>query len=224
MSRLRAAATISSLTLLSRISGLVRDILIARAFGAGSLTDAFWVAFRIPNLLRRLFAEGAFSQAFVPILGEAKSQESPARVQQLMDRVAVLLTLAVMGVTVLGVLGAPVVVSVMASGLRHADRAGDFAAAVTMTRVVFPDLVCMALVALASGILNTWRHFAVPAFTPILLNLSMIGASLWLVEAFSLPIYALAVGVMIGGIAQLAVQLIALRRLGVCPRWSSPRE
>ncbi|MCK9508594.1 MAG: murein biosynthesis integral membrane protein MurJ [Pigmentiphaga sp.] len=224
MSLLRAAATISSLTLLSRISGLVRDILIARAFGAGSLTDAFWVAFRIPNLLRRLFAEGAFSQAFVPILGEAKSQESPARVQQLMDRVAVLLTLAVMGVTVLGVLGAPVVVSVMASGLRHADRAGDFAASVTMTRVMFPYIVCMALVALASGILNTWRHFAVPAFTPILLNLSMIGASLWLVNAFSLPIYALAVGVMIGGIAQLAVQLIALRRLGVCPRWSSPRE
>lgn len=221
MSLLRAAATISSLTLLSRISGLIRDILIARTFGAGSLTDAFWVAFRIPNLLRRLFAEGAFSQAFVPILGEAKAQESPERVQQLMDRVAVLLTLAVMAVTLLGVIGAPVVVSVMASGLRHAERAQDFAAAVTMTQVMFPYIVCMALVALASGILNTWRHFAVPAFTPILLNLSMIGSSLWLIDTFSLPIYALAAGVMVGGVLQLGVQVVALQRLGICPRWKT---
>src|SRR5690606_30467312 len=129
MSLLRAAATISSLTLLSRISGLVRDILIARAFGAGSLTDALWVAFRIPNLLRRLFAQGAFSLAVVPILGQTTSQESPASVHQLLARVAMLLTLSVLAVTALGVVGAPVVVSVMASGLRHAVRAGDFAAA-----------------------------------------------------------------------------------------------
>ncbi|NLC36861.1 MAG: lipid II flippase MurJ, partial [Alcaligenaceae bacterium] len=120
MGLLRSAATVSSFTLLSRITGLVRDVLIARAFGAGPLTDAFWVAFRIPNLLRRLFAEGAFSQAFVPILGELRSQSDHDKVRRLLDRVALLLTLAVMLVTVLGMLGAPWVVSLIASGLRSA--------------------------------------------------------------------------------------------------------
>lgn len=220
MSLFRSAATISSFTLLSRITGLIRDILIARAFGAGPLTDAFWVAFRIPNLLRRLFAEGAFSQAFVPILGEARNQRSTQEVHVLLDRVALLLTFALAAITVIGIMAAPWVVSAMASGMRTAARQSEFAAAVWMTRMMFPYIVCMSLVAFASGVLNTWSRFAIPAFTPVLLNLSMIAASLFLVAWFDTPIYALAVGVMAGGVAQLLVQWVALARLGLLPRYS----
>ncbi|MBO9355531.1 murein biosynthesis integral membrane protein MurJ [Bordetella petrii] len=218
MGLFRSAATVSSFTLLSRITGLVRDILIARAFGAGPLTDAFWVAFRIPNLLRRLFAEGAFAQAFVPILGAARTERSDADVRTLLDRVAVLLTLALMAVTLLGILAAPWVVTAMASGLRGAARGTEFGAAVWMTRVMFPYILCMSLVAFASGVLNTWRRFAVPAFTPMLLNLAMIAACLWLAPRMDVPIYALALGVMAGGVAQLAIQWAALARLGLVPR------
>ncbi|MFC3863749.1 murein biosynthesis integral membrane protein MurJ [Alcaligenes aquatilis] len=220
MGLFRSAATISGLTLLSRITGLARDILIARAFGAGPLTDAFWVAFRIPNLLRRLFAEGAFSQAFVPILGQVRKEHGQDKVQQLLDRVALLLAFAVMLVTVIGILAAPWVVSAMASGLTAPERQTEFGAAITMTRMMFPYIICMSLVAFASAVLNTWSRFAVPAFTPILLNLSMIGASLFLVQYMDTPIYALAVGVMIGGLAQLLVQWAALARLGLLPRFS----
>ena len=222
MSLLRAAATVSGLTLLSRMTGLVRDVMIARAFGASALTDAFWVAFRIPNLLRRLFAEGAFAQAFVPILGQARNQHEPEVVKQLLDRVAQTLFIALCVVTLLGVLGAPLVVMVIASGLTEASRATDFEAAVWMTRLMFPYIVCMSLVAFASGVLNTWRHFAIPALTPALLNLSMIGASLYLSELFSRPIYALAAGVMLGGLAQFAVQWWALWRLSLRPKLFGP--
>ncbi len=221
MGLLRSAATVSSFTLLSRITGLVRDVLIARAFGAGPLTDAFWVAFRIPNLLRRLFAEGAFSQAFVPILGELRSKSDHQEVRRLLDRVALLLTIAVMLVTLLGIIATPWVVSAMASGLRAASRQTEFEAAVWMTRMMFPYIVCMSLVAFASGVLNTWSRYAVPAFTPILLNLSMIAASLFLVAWFEVPIYALAVGVMVGGVLQLAVQWAALGRMGLLPRFNA---
>ncbi|WP_251863358.1 murein biosynthesis integral membrane protein MurJ [Achromobacter sp. Marseille-Q4962] len=220
MSLFRSAATVSGLTLLSRVSGLVRDILVARAFGAGPLTDAFWVAFRIPNLLRRLFAEGAFSQAFVPILGAARANRGEDAVRTLLDRVALLLTLALMAITLAGIAAAPWVVSAMASGLRGAARETEFGAAVWMTRMMFPYILCMSLVAFASGVLNTWRRFAVPAFTPVLLNLAMIGACLWLAPIMAVPIYALSVGVMAGGVAQLAVQWAALARLGLTPRLS----
>jgi len=206
--------------MVSRITGLIRDILIASAFGAGPLTDAFWVAFRIPNLLRRLFAEGAFSQAFVPILGQVRNQDSHERVRILLDRVALLLTGALMLVTLIGVVAAPWVVSLMASGMRAAHRQAEFSAAVDMTRMMFPYIICMSLVAFASGVLNTWSRFAVPAFTPVLLNLCMIGASLLLTSLFDVPIYALAAGVMIGGIAQLTVQWVALAKLGLLPRYS----
>lgn len=140
MSLLRAAATVSSLTLLSRITGLARDILIARAFGAGALTDAFWVAFRIPNLLRRLFAEGAFAQAFVPILGEVRNQHESEAVKTLLDRVAITLFLVLSLTTILGVIGAPWVVMAMASGLTEPQRASDFESAVWMTRMMFLTL------------------------------------------------------------------------------------
>ncbi|WP_397475236.1 murein biosynthesis integral membrane protein MurJ [Pusillimonas sp.] len=218
MSLIRSAATVSGLTLCSRITGLFRDILIASSFGAGPLTDAFWVAFRIPNLLRRLFAEGAFSQAFVPILGEVRNKEPADAVQLLLDRVALLLTLALMGVTLLGIIAAPWVVSAMASGLLVESKQTAFDAAVWMTRLMFPYILCMSLVAFASGVLNTWSRFAVPAFTPVLLNLSMIGACLFLTPYFEVPIYALAAGVMLGGVAQLAMQWVALSRLGLRPR------
>ncbi|NLY65484.1 MAG: murein biosynthesis integral membrane protein MurJ [Alcaligenaceae bacterium] len=218
MSLLRSAATISGLTLLSRITGLARDILIARTFGASPLTDAFWVAFRIPNLLRRLFAEGAFSQAFVPILGEARNKNPEEKVKILLDHVATILTFALMTVTLLGVVATPWIVTLMASGMSKPENQTAFDAAVWMTRVMFPYILCMSLVAFASGVLNTWRNFAVPAFTPVLLNISMILASLFLTGYFSTPIYALAVGVMAGGIAQLAIQWLALGKLGLIPR------
>jgi putative peptidoglycan lipid II flippase len=220
MGLFRSAATVSSFTLLSRITGLIRDIFIASSFGAGPLTDAFWVAFRIPNLLRRLFAEGAFAQAFVPILGQTREQESPERVRELLDRVALLLTVALMAVTLIGMLAAPWVVSAMASGMLNAERQTEFEAAVWMTRAMFPYILCMSLVAFASGVLNTWRRFAVPAFTPVLLNLCMILACLFLLPYFSTPVYALAVGVLAGGVAQLTVQWAALARLGLLPRYS----
>ena len=220
MGLFRSAATISGLTLLSRITGLARDILIARAFGAGPLTDAFWVAFRIPNLLRRLFAEGAFSQAFVPILGQVRKEHEQDKVQQLLDRVALLLTAAVMLVTAIGMVAAPWVVSAMASGMTAPERHTEFNAAIDMTRMMFPYIICMSLVAFASAVLNTWSRFAVPAFTPILLNLSMIAASIFLAQHMETPIYALAVGVMVGGFAQLLVQWMALSKLGLLPRFS----
>ena len=175
MSLFKSAATISGLTFLSRITGLARDIIIARAFGASALTDAFWVAFRIPNLLRRLFAEGAFSQAFVPILGAYKEQYEEEEVKHLIDHVTLILGATLLLVSLLGALFAPLIVSIMASGIAR-DGGKPFEAAVWMTRVMFPYIFCMSLVALASGVLNTWRKFAIPAFTPILLNLSMIGA------------------------------------------------
>jgi putative peptidoglycan lipid II flippase len=224
MSMLRAAATVSSFTLLSRITGLARDIVIARAFGAGALTDAFWVAFRIPNLLRRLFAEGAFSQAFVPILGQVRNEhaEQPEAIRVLLDRVALTLFLALFVITLIGVIGAPWVVMAMASGLTNPARAAEFDAAVWMTRLMFPYIICMSLVAFASGVLNTWRKFAVPAFTPVLLNLSIIGSSVLLAGHLKQPIYSLAVGVTIGGMAQFAMQWWALSRLELRPRLLSP--
>jgi len=218
MALLRFAATVSGLTLLSRVTGLARDVIIASAYGAGPLTDAFWVAFRIPNLLRRLFAEGAFSQAFVPILGQVRAQDSPQAVRELLDRVARLLTLALMIVTALGVLAAPWVVGAMGSGMLAPERQTEYQSAVWMTRAMFPYIMCMSLVALASGVLNTWSRFAVPAFTPVLLNLAMIAASVWLSPWMEPPTHALALGVMAGGLLQLTVQWHALTRLGLRPR------
>ncbi|WP_028357815.1 murein biosynthesis integral membrane protein MurJ [Brackiella oedipodis] len=231
MSLFKSAATISGLTLLSRISGLARDVVIARTFGSNALTDAFWVAFRIPNLLRRLFAEGAFSQAFVPILGAHKEKYSANEVKTLVDHVTLVLASVLLLVSILGAIFAPVVVWIMATGMEHSqDSHSPFASAVWMTRVMFPYIFCMSLVALASGVLNTWRKFAIPAFTPILLNLSMIASCFLWVDYFSEPIYALAVGVMIGGVLQLLVQWLALHKIGMLPRphlrlksaWSNP--
>ncbi len=218
MSLLKSASIVSLLTLASRITGLVREQLFASAFGASATTDAFQVAFRIPNLLRRLFAEGAFSQAFVPILGETRTKQGDEATRTLIDAVATVLFWALLVVSVLGVVGAPVLVWMMASGLKDS---GGLDAAVLMTRWMFPYIGCMSLVALSAGILNTWGHFAVPAATPVLLNLAVIAATVFLAPVFGRlgfdPVLAVAVGVMIGGVLQLAIQIPALRRRGVLP-------
>ena len=217
MNLLRTLAKVSSLTLLSRILGFVRDFVIARTFGAGMLTDAFFVAFRLPNLLRRLFAEGAFSQAFVPLLAEYRNQRGPEETRLLVDRVATLLFLIVLLVAALGVIGAPLLIYATAPGF--VSDAEKFGLTVTLTRIVFPYILFMSLVALAAGILNTWSRFALPAFTPVLLNLSFIGMALFAAPWFDPPVLVLAWAVFLGGVLQLAIQLPALRRIGMLPRF-----
>ncbi len=218
MNLLKALATISSMTLLSRILGFVRDFVIARVFGAGMVTDAFFVAFKLPNLLRRLFAEGAFSQAFVPILGEYKNKRGEVETKALVDHVATLLFLATLLVTLLGMLAAPAFVYISAPGF--AKDADKFALTVELTRITFPYILFMSLVALSGGILNTWSRFNVPAFTPVLLNLSFIGMALFAVPFFERPIIALGWAVFIGGAIQLAFQLPSLHKIGMLPRFS----
>lgn len=216
MNLLRALATVSGMTLLSRILGFVRDFVIARAFGAGIATDAFFVAFRLPNLLRRMFAEGAFSQAFVPILGEYRNRLGPEATHSLVSRVATLLGLVVAGVAALGALLAPLIIQISAPGF-SAD-ADKFELTVQLTRITFPYIFFMAMVALAGGVLNTWSRFAIPAFTPVLLNLSFIGMALFAAPWFDPPVLALAWAVFIGGLLQLLLQLRPLARLGMLPR------
>ena len=220
VSLLKSASVVSIFTLASRVTGLVRELLMASMFGASALTDAFNVAFRIPNLFRRLFAEGAFSQAFVPVLAASRAQHGDEATKEVIDSAATALAWSVLGLSILGVLVSPWLVWAMASGLQQDARGYD--AAVNMTRWMFPYIAFMSMVALSAGILNTWKRFAVPAATPVLLNVSVIGATWWLapwlakqgVEA----IYALPVGVMVGGVLQLALQIPALARLGLLPR------
>lgn len=218
MSLLKSASIVSLLTLASRITGLVRDLLMASTFGVSAMTDAFWVAFRIPNMLRRMFAEGAFSQAFVPVLATSKEQDGEAATHALINAVATLLTLALLITCVLGVAGAPILVYVLASGLAPTG----FDAAVTMTRWMFPYIACMSLVALGAGVLNTWKNFAIPAATPVLLNVAMIAAAWlgapWFQRMGMEPIYAMAGGVMLGGVLQLGAILLGLKRMGLLPR------
>jgi putative peptidoglycan lipid II flippase len=217
MNLLRALATVSSMTLLSRILGFARDFFVARVFGAGLLTDAFFVAFRIPNLLRRMFGEGAFSQAFVPILAEYRSRESAEETRRLVDSVSTALFLALVVTAALGMALAPIVVYVTAPGF--AADAGKFSITVTMLRITFPYILFISLVALAAGVLNTWSRFAVPAFTPVLLNVSMIAGAAAFADRFDPPVLALAWAVFVGGLLQLAFQLPFLAKIGMLPRW-----
>jgi putative peptidoglycan lipid II flippase len=213
---LRAAATVSGLTLMSRVTGLVRDLIISRVFGASAETDAFNVAFRLPNLLRRLFAEGAFQQAFVPILAEVRAREPEPRTREVVDHVASALFWAVLIASVLGVFAAPVLVWLVASGLARDPATFDLAT--LMTRWMFPYILFMSLVALSAGVLNTFRRFSVPAFTPVLLNLSFIVCAVWLAPRMAQPILALAVAVVAGGVLQLALQWPALAQIDMLPR------
>jgi len=217
MSLLRALATVSSMTLVSRILGFVRDLVIARVFGAGLATDAFFVAFKLPNLLRRLFAEGAFSQAFVPILAEYKNRRGEADARLLVDHVAAFLALALFVVTLIGVLAAPAIIYITAPGF--AQTPGKFDLTVDLLRITFPYIFFISLTAFAGGILNTFSRFSVPAVTPALLNLSFIAFALWGAPHFDPPVKALAWAVFAGGIAQLALQVPFLARIGMLPRF-----
>lgn len=218
MNLLRAAGLVSAMTMLSRITGLLREILISTLFGASAMTDAFLVAFRIPNMLRRLFAEGAFAQAFVPAIAAERAAAGDAATKTLIDATASVLAVVLLVLSVLGVLAAPGLVWLMGAGLKGEAQV----AAVDMTRLMFPYIACMSMVALAAGILNTWKRFAVPAVTPVLLNVAVVACGVGLhgpmARAGWPAIYALAVGVMVGGALQLALQVPALARLGLLPR------
>ncbi|OGA54656.1 MAG: murein biosynthesis integral membrane protein MurJ [Betaproteobacteria bacterium RIFCSPLOWO2_12_FULL_62_13] len=217
MNLLRAVAAVSSMTLISRIFGFIRDVVIARVFGAGLATDAFFVAFKIPNLLRRLFAEGAFSQAFVPILAEYKNRRGGEDTRLLVDHVAALLGLALFAVTLIGVVAAPLIIYVTAPGFTATPEKFDLT--VSLLRVTFPYILFISLTALAGGILNTYSRFSVPAFTPVLLNLSFIVFALWVAPYFDPPVLALAWAVFTGGVLQLAFQVPFLLRLKLLPRF-----
>ncbi|MDP1559455.1 MAG: murein biosynthesis integral membrane protein MurJ [Nitrosomonas sp.] len=217
MNLLRILATISSMTFISRILGFLRDVLIARIFGAGAATDAFIIAFRIPNLLRRLFAEGAFSQAFVPILAEYKNCRTEEETHDLIDHVAKLLGLTLFVITVIGVFSAPLIIYASAPGFTADPE--KFELTVALLQITFPYIFFISLVSLAGGILNTYGKFFVPALTPALLNLSFIGCALWLAPRMDPPILALAWAVFIGGVLQLAFQIPFLIRIKRLPRF-----
>ena len=217
MNLLRALFAVSSMTLLSRILGFVRDTVIARVFGAGLYTDAFFVAFKIPNLLRRLFAEGAFSQAFVPVLAEYKNREGDEATHVLVDHVAAFLSVTLLAVTALGVAAAPLIIYLTAPGF--AANPQKLALTADLLRITFPYILFISLTSLAGGILNTYSRFSVPAFTPVLLNLSFIVFGLWLAPYFSPPVMALAWAVLCGGVLQLALQIPILARIGMRPRF-----
>ena len=224
MNLLRAAASVSGMTLLSRITGFVRDTLIAIHFGAGATADAFFVAFRIPNLLRRLFAEGAFSQAFVPVLGQWRNERGEEATRTLSAKVLGVLVVALLVVTVIGVLAAPVLVYVIASGF--AADAQKFQLTVTMLRICFPYILFISLVSFAAGMLNTYGRFKAAAFAPVLLNLSFIGFILLALPRFDRPVIALAVAVFVGGVAQLVFLFACLAKIGMLtmPRWDPKDE
>ena len=209
---LKATGVLGSATMLSRIMGMVRDMVVARLFGAGMATDAFFAAFQIPNLLRRFFAEGALTAAFVPTFSETLVQEGEERARELANICFTLLTMVVAFVTLLGIIFSPAIVKLMFPGF--AAVPGKFELTVLLNRVMFPYLFFISLVALCMGILNTLRHFFTPAISTVFLNLSMILCALFLRPFFQYPITALAVGVLVGGLLQLLLQLPVLWKKG----------
>lgn len=222
MNLLKALAKVGSMTFVSRILGFVRDTLIARVFGAGMLSDAFIVAFKIPNLLRRVSAEGAFSQAFVPILAEYKSQRSFEETHSLINRVATWMGIILVGVTLLGMLAAPLIVALIAPGFT-ADHA-KMQLTIELLRITFPYIFFISLVSMAGGVLNTYNKFGIPAFTPVWLNVSMIVAVLFFADHFAEPIKALAWAVFFGGFLQLIFQIPFLKQIGLLPKFELKRD
>jgi len=204
------------MTTISRFMGLARDIIFAHVFGANAGTDAFFVAFKIPNFLRRLFAEGAFAQSFVPVFSEYKETRSREALVDLLDHVAGSLGGVLLLITTICMAGAPLVVMIFAPGF--ADEADRFALTTEMLRITFPYIFFISLVAFSGGILNSFNQFAVPAFTPVFLNICLIGAAIWLSPLFDQPIIALAWGVALAGFTQLAFQIPFLIKLGLMPR------
>ena len=213
---LKSTGIVSGMTSLSRVTGFVRDMVYAQMFGAGAGTDAFFVAFRIPNFLRRLFAEGAFSQAFVPVFSEYQTQRPREELQELVNQVAGTLGAILLLITAIGVLAAPVLILLFAPGFT-AD-AGKYELTVAMLRITFPYLLFISLTAFAGGVLNSCGKFAIPAVTPVLLNLTMIAAALWLAPQMEQPVVGLAWGVFIAGIIQLSFQVPFLRQVKLLPR------
>ena len=224
-SLLRSSLLVGTMTMLSRVLGLARDVVVANYFGASGSADAFFVAFKIPNFLRRLFAEGAFAQAFVPVLSEYRTQRDHAEVQSLVNKVAGSLGLVLLLITLVAVIAAPVLTAIFAPGFYlHAEE--KFQLASHMLAITFPYLMLISLTAFAGAILNSYEHFVVPAFTPVLLNLCLIGSAIFLSPYFDQPIVALAWGVLMAGAVQLVFQLPFLLRLSLLPRpvvdWQDP--
>ncbi len=217
MKLLKSTATVGGATILSRILGFVRDVVLAKMFGVSGETDAFFLAFRIPNFMRRLFAEGSFSLAFVPVLSEYKAAGDREALRDLIDHVTGTLAAILLVITAIGIFAAPLVLSVFAPGWVADDRP-EFNLSAGMLRITFPYILLISLTALAGGILNTFERFLVPALTPVLLNLSLIAAALLLVDHMAVPVTALAWGVLLAGFAQLLIQIPALMRLGLMPR------
>lgn len=218
MNLLKSLAAVSSMTMFSRVLGFARDAIVARVFGAGMATDAFFVAFKLPNLLRRIFAEGAFSQAFVPILAEYKNQQGEEATRTFVAYVSGLLTLVLAVVTLLGMLAAPWVIYITAPGF--ATTPDKFALTSALLRITFPYILLISLASLVGAVLNTWNRFSIPAFAPTLLNVSMIGFALFAAPYFHPPVLALAWAVVAGGVLQLSYQLPYLKKIGmlVLPR------
>lgn len=216
MNLIKSTAVVSFATLLSRISGFVRDVLLARFFGASLMTDAFFVAFKIPNFMRRLFAEGSFSLAFIPVLNEVKANADRPTLQAYLNHVFGCLAVVLVIVVALLELLAPGVIAIFAPGFIEHQVVFDHT--VDMLRITLPYLFCISLVAFSAGVLNSFGRFALPAATPILLNLVLIWSALYLRDEFAVPVKALAVGVLIAGVVQLLIQVPALMRLGLLPR------
>lgn len=221
----RSSLTVGMMTMLSRVLGLVRDVVIAHYIGASSAADAFFVAFKIPNFMRRLFAEGAFSQAFVPVLSEYRSLRSIEEVRQLLDRVAGALAGTLLLVTGLAVVGAPVIATVFAPGWFWSEP-DKYQLTSEMIRITFPYLLFISLTGFAGAILNSYGRFAVPAFTPVFLNVVMIAAAVIASPYFNEPAFALAWGVLVAGVIQFVFQLPFLRQLRLTPkpRWDTQHD
>ncbi|MDH3647913.1 MAG: murein biosynthesis integral membrane protein MurJ [Gammaproteobacteria bacterium] len=221
---LRSTYVVGGMTLVSRVTGFVRDIVFARAFGAGMGMDAFVIAFQIPNFLRRLFGEGAFSQAFVPVFSEYHSERSRADVRELAAHVAGTLGVVLFVITLVGVIASPLLILLFSAGF--ADNAEQYGLAVAMLRLTFPYLFFISLTALAAGVLNTLGRFAVPAFTPVLLNICLIAGALLLAPQMEHPVMGLAVAVFLAGVVQLGFQIPFLARAGLlaAPRWGGQHE
>ena len=224
-SLLRSSLIVGTMTMLSRVLGLVRDIVVANFFGASEAADAFFVAFKIPNFLRRLFAEGAFAQAFVPVLSEYRTQKDLSAVQALVGKVAGGLGGILLVLTVVAVIAAPVLTAVFAPGFyMHAEQ--KFELASQMLAITFPYLMLISLTAFAGAILNSYEHFVVPAFTPVLLNVCLIGSAIFLSPYFEQPVFALAWGVLMAGCVQLLFQVPFLMRIKLLPKpvidWDDP--
>lgn len=213
MNLLKSLAVVSSMTIFSRLLGFARDAIIANVFGAGMATDAFFIAFKLPNLLRRIFAEGAFSQAFVPILSEYKTNHSSKETREFVSNVTGFLILALIFITVLGILTSHWVVYVTAPGFVNTSNKCDLTA--SLLRITFPYILLISLSSLVGAILNTWSRFSIPAFSPILLNASMIWFSVFYSYCFHPPVAALAWGVLMGGVLQLCYQLPHLYKVGM---------